>query len=276
MLVGDIAEVEAEITYTTARSLQVTASVYAKNQDDGSRYKTIQAKTWFVVKTCGNNPVSVPVPPLRNADGSLVQRPESEEGYRSVKDQRTRIHPKLFDRPYRPNIVDYYAPAESIEPCTVDFSRYNFAQPVHPNHCVPGENFCRGAVILRLMDECAASTASTHNSYFSFTSKMDAILFHRKVDASTLLQTYSKVLFSSTKTLEVAVRVEQQRLYPGRGVFTARVADGLMTFMVVDTETGTTRPVPPLKLITEKEKKIFQARKEIYEQQKLARLKAAL
>ena len=32
MLVGDIAEVEAEITYTTARSLQVTASVYAKNQ----------------------------------------------------------------------------------------------------------------------------------------------------------------------------------------------------------------------------------------------------
>jgi len=30
-MVGDIAEVEAEITYTTARSLQVTASVYAMN-----------------------------------------------------------------------------------------------------------------------------------------------------------------------------------------------------------------------------------------------------
>ena len=32
MLVGDIAEVEADITHTTARSLQVTASVYAKNK----------------------------------------------------------------------------------------------------------------------------------------------------------------------------------------------------------------------------------------------------
>ena len=85
-----------------------SAFTVVHDADDGSRYKTIEAKTWFVVKTCGDNPVAVPVPPLRNADGSLVQRPESEEGYRTVKEQRTRIHPKLFDRPYRPNIVDYY------------------------------------------------------------------------------------------------------------------------------------------------------------------------
>jgi len=72
----------------------------------------------------------------------------------------------------------------------------------------------------------------------------------------TLLQTYAKVLFSSTKTLEVAVRVEQQRLYPGRGIYTARVADGLMTFMVVDTETGKTRPVPPVKVSTSGRKRL--------------------
>jgi len=78
------------------------------NTENDSRYKTIDVKMWFIVKTCGDNPVTVTIPPLRNADGSPVLRPESEAGYRKLREQRDIIRAHLFDRPYRPNMVDYY------------------------------------------------------------------------------------------------------------------------------------------------------------------------
>jgi len=86
-------------------------------------------------------------------------------------------------------LIDVAAPAESIEPGTVDYSRHSFSLPIHPNHCVPGENYCRGGVILRLMDECAALVGCIHNYHYSFTSSMDSILFHRKVQGGKLNNT---------------------------------------------------------------------------------------
>jgi len=84
---------------------------------DGSRYKTIDAKTWFVAKSDEDNPVSTDVPPLRNTDGSLVQRPESEAGYKAIMEHRERIRPDLFDRPYRPTVVDYYGALRCVCVC---------------------------------------------------------------------------------------------------------------------------------------------------------------
>lgn len=197
MLVGDIAEVEAEITYATARSLQVTATVYAKNKDDGSRYKTVEAKTWYVPKTVDDEPVTAEAPPLLDENGAVVRRPESEAGYQTIKEHRQRIHPELYDRPYRPYIVDYYASAERIEKHTVDYSRCTFSLPIHPNHSVPGEDYCRGGVILRLMDETGGLTAALHNNHYSFTANMEAVLFHRKVEVGQLLQHCSRSSFEA-------------------------------------------------------------------------------
>ena len=73
------------------------------------------------------------------------------------------------------------AKAEDIEPHTVDYSLCSFLMPVHPNHCVPGEDYCRGGVILRLMDESGAFVATQHNYRYSFTANFDAVHFHRQV-----------------------------------------------------------------------------------------------
>ena len=72
----------------------------------------------------------------------------------------------------------------------------------------------------------------------------------RLMNVGTLLVAHSKPIFTSSKTLETAVRVEQHRLLPGRGINTARIADGILTFMMVDNKTGKTRPVPSLKVYT--------------------------
>ena len=66
------------------------------------------------------------------------------------------------------------------EPYTVSHSQSQLIHLVSPSDCVQS-GFCRGGVILKMMDECAGMVAAKHCKTNIVTASLDATNFHQKV-----------------------------------------------------------------------------------------------
>lgn len=260
MMKGEVADVHAEIVYTSTHSLRIFVDIYAKNILKGEKRLCCTAKIWYVPLTNGKQKVLVSVRKMTAASPKAEE--DGEKTYLDLKHLRNNvIRPRLENIILTKEMAD--EPKES-ERQTVSFSQITMRRAIHPSACWAGQKYLRGGEAMKWMDEAGSLSAATHASHHCFTACVDTIMFLKKINIGTVLVVTSKPIFVSSRSMEALVTVDEQRLDIGRGMFRERAIEAIFTFISLD-QKGKAIEMPPLKLKTDEEIRLFDKRKKIYE-----------
>lgn len=133
-------------------------------------------------------------------------------------------------------------------------SKTEMTEIVFPNDTNPLGNVMGGRV-MHWIDICAAIAAGRHARTAVVTAHVDQIDFHRPVRVGGILSIRASVNYTHRTSMEVGVKMwSEDRTSGGR----SHVASAYLTFVSLDPDTGTPRPVPPVIPETEDEKRRFQ------------------
>ncbi len=110
-----------------------------------------------------------------------------------------------------------------------------------------------GGTIMKLADNAAFVVASRHCRSNVVTASVDRIDFLAPVYIGDLLILNARLNWTGRASMEIGIKVEAEDLFSGN---TRHVATALLTFVALD-EKGRPKPVPPLILETEEDRKIF-------------------
>jgi acyl-coenzyme A thioesterase 7 len=264
MLVGDLAEVHAEIGYTSPHSVQVIIDVYARSIAKAKRKLSAQAKLWYVPLTRGKVQRVANVPPRTYTRGNPRVQEEGRVSYERLKELRQTLRTSL-----QSTSLNFLQPHETYapEPGTVAHCTAHMAVPIHPSSCWAGERYMRGGVVMKWMDECASLAGTFHTTYYCYTAAVDTIVFLRKAFVGSLLAIRARPIFIGKKSMDVQITVDELVLDTGKKVDRNRMAEAFFTFFSFD-ENRNLRDFPPLKLITDEEKELNEQRRKLYEQRK--------
>ena len=252
MYVGEISQLQAAVTYTSPRSMEVTVDVWAENVLTGIRRHTNTATLWYVavpvdlsagLPSNGLNPV-----PITQLSGLSAE--EQERGlqrYRKQKADRLAVGGNAADSRME---ISYY-PSSDHEPHTVLASQSTLASVVLPSDCIASH--LMGGTLMKMMDSTAGMCAIRHCRTNVVTACIDAINFHEPIMNGEVVFVTARPVFTSNKSIEIEVRCEAEGLKVG----SRRVAStAYFTFVSIGKDRHA-QPVPPLVLKTEDEKKRF-------------------
>ncbi|KAG7472828.1 hypothetical protein MATL_G00113070 [Megalops atlanticus] len=263
MLIGEVAHVSAEITYTSKHSVEVQVNVVSESILTGTKKVTNKATLWYVPFSLQNMDKVIEVPPIEYA--SPEQEEEGKKRYEAQKMERLETKERNGEM-----ILPVLSPdRQTKEPYTVGFSQSSLIHLVGPSDCTL-HSFVHGGVTMKLMDEVAGIVAARHCKTNIVTASVDAINFHRKIKIGCVVTVSGRLTFTSNKSMEIEVFVDANPLVqPGEGKY--RAVTAFFTYISLDKE-GKSLPVPPLKLETEEEQKRFEEGKARYLQNKAKRL----
>lgn len=137
-----------------------------------------------------------------------------------------------------------------MEGRTVADTRMVLAQSMMPHDANPMGNV-HGGVIMKLIDNAAGVVAIRHARGTCVTASLDRLDFHHPVYVGDLLILKASINLVGRTSIEVGVRVEAEN--PRTGVV-RHTASAYLTFVAID-EKGKPRPVPPLVLETDEERR---------------------
>ena len=268
MYVGEVAQVHAVVTYTSPRSCEVAVEVWAENVVTGSRRCTNRATMWYVAFPADGKEQAlkaVSVPQLKGLTSD-----ETSEGlkrYRAQKASRAAASNSRHGLTH-PNA---YQPMSEVPEHTVLSSQTTLASLVLPSDCVNGTHLMGGA-LMKMMDNAAGICAARHCRSRVVTACIDAIDFHSPVFNGEAMFCTARLVFCSSKSMEVEVVTEAEGLTLGsrRVVNTA-----YFTFVSLGPDKRACS-VPQLDLTSDEEKKRFSEGKARYEKRKQARLSEKL
>jgi uncharacterized protein (TIGR00369 family) len=110
-----------------------------------------------------------------------------------------------------------------------------------------------GGIIMKLIDEAAGACAYRFCRTKVVTAAIDRIDFHHPVQVGNLVRLRANVNFSSTKSVEVGVRVEAEDLTTGMVTHT----NSAYLVFVALSDSGKPIPVPPLVPASDEQKHWF-------------------
>ena len=252
MFVGEIAQLQAAVTYTSPRSMEVTVDVWAENVLTGTRRHTNTATLWYVaVPPAVQYAVKlgpVPVPPLKGL--SFEEQKSGEERYQRQKAERLALVGRRHQK------VDFcYNPHPDVERHTVLASQSTLANLVLPSDCI--ENYVVGGTLMKMMDNTAVICAIRHCRTYVLTACIDAINFLEPVRNGEVMFFTAWPTFTSNRSIEVEVTCEAE----GPQGRSQRIASAYFTCVVIGDQ-GV--PIVPLKLQTEVEKRRYMEGKKRY------------
>lgn len=108
-----------------------------------------------------------------------------------------------------------------------------------------------GGVILKLIDNTAGIVGVRHTGGNMVTASIDRVDFHSPVFVGDLLRVSASVNFVGRTSMEIGVRVEAENFVTGE---VRHTGSAYLTFVSLD-EKLRPRPIPPLILETEEEKR---------------------
>ena len=252
MYVGEISQLQAAVTYTSPRSMEVTVDVWAENVLTGTRRHTNTATLWYVAVPIdisvglppgGLNPV--PVPPL--AGLSAEEQEKGLQRYRKQKSERLALSENGMDS----KMEISYHPSSEHEAHTVMASQSTLASVVLPSDCIA--NHLMGGALMKMMDSTAGMCAVRHCRTNVVTACIDTINFHEPIMNGEVVFVTARPVFTSSRSIEIEVRCEAE----GRRAGSRRVAStAYFTFVSIGKD-HRAQAVPPLVLKTDDEKKRF-------------------
>ena len=142
-------------------------------------------------------------------------------------------------------------PAQGGQGRTVAASKVEMTEIVFPNDANPLGNVMGGRV-MHWIDICAAVAAGRHARSPVVTASVDKIDFKRPVRVGGILVLHASVNYAHRTSMEVGVKVfNEERASGNRN----HVASAYLTFVALDGDTGTPRPVLPVVPETDDEKR---------------------
>ncbi|KAM4610330.1 cytosolic acyl coenzyme A thioester hydrolase [Polymixia lowei] len=243
MFIGEVAHVNAEITYASKHSVEVQVNVTAENILTGAKKLTNKATLWYVPCSLKNVNKIVAVPPIQYAS------PEQEEEGRKRYEAQKAARQETKERN-----EEVVPPVSNQEPHTVGFSQSSLIHLVGPVDCTLN-NFVHGGVTMKLMDEVAGIVAARHCNTNIVTASVDTINFHRKIQKGSVVTVSGRMTFTSNKSMGIEVFVDAEPLFEAKqGKY--RAVSAYFTYISLD-KFNKTQPVPPLKVEGEEEQKRF-------------------
>lgn len=147
-------------------------------------------------------------------------------------------------------------------------SRVEMTQIVMPTHTNGVGGVLFGGVVMQWIDVCAGVAAMRHAGGAVVTASIDRIDFLSPIRVGDIVILQSQVNFVHKTSMEVGCRVETEDPRTRARRYTTKA---YLTFVAVD-ENGRPRPVPPLVLATDQERR----RHAHAEQRRTRRLEARL
>jgi acyl-CoA hydrolase len=108
-----------------------------------------------------------------------------------------------------------------------------------------------GGVVMKHIDDAAGVAAVKHAGSPVVTASIDRLDFHNPVFIGNLLHLKASVNMVGKTSMEIGVRVEAEDLISGKLTHTA---SAYLTYVALD-EQNKPKPVPPLQIVTEEEKR---------------------
>ena len=265
MYVGEVAQVHAAVTYTSPRSCEVTAEVWAENVLTGKRRRTNKAILWYVAFPAaeGIRNLSLKAVPVPQLEGLTPE--EASEGLKRYSAQKASRAAASNSRQGLTHL-NAYQPLSAVPEHTVLGSQTTLATLVLPSDCVNGTHLMGGA-LMKMMDGAAGICAARHCRSRVVTACIDAIDFHSPVLNGEVVFCTARLVFCSSRSMEVEVVTEAEGLTSG----SRRVANtAYFTFVSLGPDKRACN-VPQLVLKDEEEIQRFAEGKARYEARKTAR-----
>jgi acyl-CoA hydrolase len=143
---------------------------------------------------------------------------------------------------------------ETLEGRTVGHSQVTMSQVIMPAHAGPGGVWAHGGEILKLMDTAAGLAALRHAHSPVVTLRIEGVNFLKPVRVGNYVTAEARLTYVSNSSVEVQVKVTAEDILHEKE-FEALTAYFL--FVALDAE-GRTKPVPPLILQTDQERRLFE------------------
>ncbi|XP_010563658.1 PREDICTED: cytosolic acyl coenzyme A thioester hydrolase isoform X1 [Haliaeetus leucocephalus] len=194
--IGEVANVSAEITYTSRHSVEVQVNVMSENILTGAKKVTNKATLWYVPLSLKNVNKVLEVPPIQYA-----RKEQEDEGKKRYEEQ------KLDRLETKQRNGDVIFPVINPEPHTVSYSQSSLIHLVGPSDCTL-LGFVHGGVTMKLMDEVAGIVAARHCKTNIVTASVDAINFHEKIKKGSVITISGRMTFTSNKSMEIEVFVD--------------------------------------------------------------------
>eukprot|EP00039_Didymoeca_costata_P005017 m.77720 g.77720 ORF g.77720 m.77720 type:complete len:397 (-) comp12638_c0_seq5:125-1315(-) len=242
MHVGDVCKIQASVTYVGESSMEVTARVWREEGFSGHAEITNEAKLWYVrakydPKGFGNgdrswllkNIPQVNVPDYPDSNGLGGQARAAE------------IKPSIADTRKKLEEIDWVSLVPVLQ------------QMMLPSDAEKGGSVF-GGVIMKLMDSAAGIAAVRHCATNVVTVSLEALHLVEMVQVGDLVQVYSRIVYTSARSMEIEVLVSAERTFsrrtsatnmPQYGPKRFAAARGLFTFVSLSSE-GKTKEIPPL------------------------------
>ena len=212
MLVGEVAQLQAAVTYTSPHSMEVTVDVWAENVITCERRHTNTAFLWYVgleskmkptVKWTGRlRELVTSIPPLTELSDAQLEA--GRKRYEAQKQTRTEFNKYTPSLPILNNTPSLNNTTEIQESHTVMGSQTTLANVVLPSDCAVTGHMMGGA-LMKMMDSAAGICATRHCSARTVTACIDVIDFHEPVINGEVVFVTARMVFTSAKSMEIEV-----------------------------------------------------------------------
>ena len=146
------------------------------------------------------------------------------------------------------------ADSETLPARPVSQSKVEMTEMVFPNDANPLGN-CMGGRVMHWIDICAALSAGRHARTPVVTANVDNIDFHNPIPVGGIVVLLASVNYAGRTSMEVGVKVLQEERSTGNR---KHVASAYLTFVSLDPESRSPRPVAPVLPETDDERRRYQ------------------
>lgn len=257
MKIGEVAELTAEIIYTSSKAILIEVTVMAEDIFAARKNITNKACLWYVAMNELEDIVEVP---------QITYKSEDEESRAK----------QLYGSWYQES---KYEVLNSIKPIyfrSSDDSIHKVSQSetflsvmVGPDDVAFGE-ICRGGVVLKLMDECGGIVAAKHCRTNVVTACLDATNFYAQIRKGNVLTVHGRATFTSKRSMEIEIVVFVESLFEKESKF-VKAIDSFFTYVSIGRD-GNVLDIPPLTLGNAEEEERYDAGMKRYTKRKEARM----
>ncbi len=212
MFVGEVAQLQAAVTYTSPRSIEVTVDVWADNIVTGERRLTNSAHLWYVampayildqgLKGGARQDLASTVRPVPQLKG--LTKEQLEEGAKRYELQKSIRSRQNGGGQGSSQHQEFAQAPRCSERHTVLASQTTLANLVQPSDCTASGHLTGGS-LMKMMDNAAGICAARHCMERVVTACIDEIDFHAPITNGQMVFVTARLVYISKKSMEVEV-----------------------------------------------------------------------
>lgn len=257
MHIGEVAKLDAHVTFTSERSIEVLVDVSSEDLLRGAWRSTNQARLWYVAVTASEaSYASAKVPQL------VLPEAEAAAGRQRYEAQRTRRSVE------QAAALDGPVPTEGVP---VSSCRGVLTQVVLPSDCVISGSVqvCRGGVVLKAIDNAAGVAAVRLCRSNVVTASIGDVHLLEPCKNGEVVEVVAVPTFSSKRSVEIRVDVTAENVITAHK---RQVCSALLMFVSLDSA-GRVGDVPAIFPESDEEIALYRQGQARYQARRGARAK---